>query len=143
VIGNPRPIQPDGRLHGVVIACRRADSRWLCIRRSSHVISPLKVCFPGGGIEVGESQTSAVVREMKEELGAAVRPIRCVWRWDKPDSNLTLWGWTADLLSESLSPDPLEVAEVMWLRGEEVAEHPDALPSNRLFVQALKENVEF
>jgi 8-oxo-dGTP diphosphatase len=134
----PRPLQADGRVHGVVIACARPDGRWLCIRRSSKVIAPLKVCFPGGGIESGESQTAAVVREMREEVGATVKPVRNTWRWEKPDGNLTLWGWTADLLSTDLHADPLEVAEILWLTGEEVAEHPDAMPTNRLFVASLK-----
>jgi len=36
------------------------------------------------------------------------------------------------------------VHEILWLTGDEVAEHPDALPSNRLFVQSLNRilNVE-
>jgi 8-oxo-dGTP diphosphatase len=136
-------LQPDGRLHGVVIAVRREDGRWLCIRRSSTVIAPLKVCFPGGAIEVGESQTSAVIREMQEEVGAKVRPIRNTWRWDKPDGNLTLWGWTADLLSMDLKLDPVEVAEILWLTGDEVAGHPDAMPTNRLFVESLKNPLAF
>jgi 8-oxo-dGTP pyrophosphatase MutT (NUDIX family) len=130
-------LQPDGRIHGVVVACRREDQRWLCIRRSRHVFSPLKVCFPGGTIELGESQEQAIVREMQEELGAVVEPIENVWRWDKPESNLTLWGWTARLVAAELKPNPLEVAEILWLTSEYAAEHPHGLPSNRLFVACL------
>ena len=122
----------------MVIACRRSDGRYLCIRRSETVISPLKVCFPGGAIEVGESQTEAVIREMREEVGATVNPLKNVWRWDRPNSNLTLWGWTAALLSETLKHDPVEVAEILWLTADEVADHPDALQSNRLFVDCLE-----
>jgi 8-oxo-dGTP diphosphatase len=130
-------VQSDGRVHGVVVACSRPDGRWLCIRRSATVLAPLKVCFPGGTIETGESQPAAIVREMREELHADVRPGRNVWRWDNPDSNVTLWGWTADLLPGEIKPNPLEVAEILWLSSDEVAGHPDALPSNRLFVQSL------
>jgi 8-oxo-dGTP diphosphatase len=130
--------QPDGRVHGVVIACARPDGRWLCIRRSSKVIAPLKVCFPGGGMEIGESQQTAVIREMREEVGVTVEPTRNTWRWDKLDGTLTLWGWTADLLTTDVHPDPQEVAEILWLTSEEVAAHPDAMPTNRLFVESLK-----
>ena len=73
-------IQPEVRTEGVVVACRRPDGRWLLIRRSATVRRPLRVCFPGGWIEAGESQAEAVVREMREELDAAVVPVRCVWQ---------------------------------------------------------------
>src|SRR3954468_10154010 len=103
-----RPRQSDGRIHGVIVACRRAAGRSLCIRRSATVPAPLKVCFPGGAIEPGESQESAVVREMQEELGVTIRPLRCVWRWDSPTTELTLWGWIADLPEQELRIDPAE-----------------------------------
>jgi 8-oxo-dGTP diphosphatase len=132
-----RARQEDGRVHGVVVACRDEQGRWLCIRRSQHVAAPLKVCFPGGGIEHGESQETAVVREMLEELGIKVKPIRCVWRWESPTSELTLWGWIAEREASEILPDPNEVAEVLWLSSEEAIGHPDAMPTNRSFVTAL------
>lgn len=133
----PRPRQSDGRVHGVVVACQRADGRLLCIRRSATVAAPLKVCFPGGAIEPGETQESAVVREMQEELAVTVRPLRCIWRWDSPASELTLWGWLAELPDTHATPDPAEVAEILWLAPHEVAQHPEGLPSNPIFVQCL------
>jgi 8-oxo-dGTP pyrophosphatase MutT (NUDIX family) len=135
----PRPRQPDGRVHGVVVACQRPDGRWLCIRRSATVAAPLKVCFPGGAMEVNESQENAVIREMHEELGSTVRPRRRVWKWDSPTSELTLWGWTADYPDGELRPDPDEVAEVLWLTGEEVIGHADAMATNEDFVKSLEE----
>jgi 8-oxo-dGTP pyrophosphatase MutT (NUDIX family) len=132
-----RARQEDGRVHGVVVACRDEHGRWLCIRRSALVAAPLKVCFPGGAIEQGESQESAIVREMKEELGISVTPLRCVWRWESPTTDLTLWGWTAERGTDELKLDPNEVAEVMWLSSDEVINHPDAMPTNRSFVLAL------
>jgi len=41
----------------------------LFTKRSQTVREPGKWCLPGGHIEVGESWTDAVVREIKEELG--------------------------------------------------------------------------
>ena len=135
-----RPRQSDGRVHGVVVACRRDDGKWLCIRRSDFVAAPLKVCFPGGAIENGESQKSAAIREMHEELGITVKPLRQVWHWKSPTTELTLWGWLADWEKTEIKPDRFEVAEVLWLTAEEVAEHPDAMPTNRSFVQALMDD---
>lgn len=148
----PRPIQPDGRLHGVVVACRRGDDRWLLIRRSATVAAPLRVCFPGGAVELGEPQPDAVRREMKEELGLDVTATACVWRWDAPDQPLTLWGWLAQPCVRGhepgasatggadwgLSPNPAEVSEVLWLTLDEAAAHPDGLPSTASLVAALQ-----
>jgi 8-oxo-dGTP diphosphatase len=136
-----RPRQSDGRVHGVVVAVAGDDGRWLCIRRSATVAAPLKVCFPGGAVEAGESQPAAVVREMLEELSIQVEPIRCVWRWDSPITDLTLWGWTAKWDGIGLRPDPNEVAETIWLTSAEAADHPDAMPTNRSFIQALSSDI--
>jgi 8-oxo-dGTP diphosphatase len=139
-MSSPRPIQPDGKLHGVVCAIHRAsDDRYLLIRRSAHVAAPGKVCFPGGAVELGEDLRSAVIREAREELGAQIEPIRQCWRWEAPDRPLLLFGWTAELLSDALSADPLEVAEILWLTAHQAIHHPDALPSNRSFVECLVE----
>jgi len=89
-----QPIQ--GRIEayteGIVVACRRPDGRWLFIRRSATVRRPLRVCFPGGWIEAGESQAEAVVREMREELHADAVPVRCVWQHLFGEPPRTLWG---------------------------------------------------
>jgi 8-oxo-dGTP pyrophosphatase MutT (NUDIX family) len=137
-----RFLQPDGHLHGVVVACQRADGRWLMIRRSSHVPAPLQVCFPGGALDEGEDQETTLVREMQEELGAIVEPIRCVWhyRWD--DRPLTLWGWLAELKSPMLLPNPDEVHEILWLSEEEALCHPDVLPNTDAFLAALRQAIE-
>src|SRR6266704_2125102 len=113
---SPRPIQPDGRVHGVAVAVRRDDGKWLMVRRSKNVGSPLKVCFPGGTVEPEESQEEAVVREMKEELGVKVRPLKRVWRYEFPDKPLTLFGWIAELEDGSeMSANEDEIAEVFWM----------------------------
>ena len=132
------PANSRALVQGVVIACVRDDGRLLAIRRSRHVkLAPLKVCFPGGTIEPGESQRDAAVREMHEELGVAIEPQRCVWEWDHPDRPLKLWGWTASLLATTFVPEPREVDEVLWLTPDEIAAHHEGLLSNRFFVQSI------
>jgi 8-oxo-dGTP diphosphatase len=133
-----RTIQPDGHLHGVIVACQRDDGRWLLIRRSATVPAPLRVCFPGGGIDADESQAEAAAREMREELDAAVRPVRCVWYHRSEERALTLWGWFAELHSPILTPNPAEVAEILWLTAAEARCHPDALPRTADFMAALQ-----
>ena len=134
----PRPIHPDGRVHGVIVGCRRDDGRWLLIRRSEHVIAPLKVCFPGGAVHVGEDYADAARREFNEELGVDVRLVRQVWTMVSEEKPLTLFGWLGEIQSLDLQPDPHEVAETLWLSNEEAAEHVDALPRTAEFVLALE-----
>jgi 8-oxo-dGTP pyrophosphatase MutT (NUDIX family) len=129
--------QLNRRGDGVVVACQRADGRWLLIRRSALVRAPLRVCFPGGWVDPGESQPDAAIREMREELGAEVVPVQCVWQHCFPERPLTLWGWLAELKSPTLVPDPKEVHEVLWLSAAEAARHPDVLPHTDAFMTAL------
>jgi 8-oxo-dGTP pyrophosphatase MutT (NUDIX family) len=132
-----QPIQHEERTEGVVVACRRPDGRWLLIRRSATVRRPLRVCFPGGWIEAGESQADAVTREMREELNADVVPVRCVWQHLFGEPPRTLWGWLAELTSTTLSPDLAEVHEILWLTPDEALNHPDILPYTDAFLAAL------
>ncbi len=126
--------QTDGRVHGVIVACRRADGRWLLIRRSEHVAAPGRICFPGGAIEPDEPQAQAVAREFLEELGAPVTPLRRVWHHMAPDRPLTLWGWYAQLATAELRPDPHEVAEILWMTPHEIASHPDTMTGTTDFL---------
>lgn len=135
-----RPVQSDGRIHGVAVAVMRDDGRYLVIRRSKHVGSPRKVCFPGGTVELGESQEAAVAREMWEELRARVTPLRSVWRHDFPDKPLTLFGWIARLESHDIEPQKEEIEEVFWLTPEEACKHADALPTVKDFVDCLSDD---
>lgn len=133
-------VQSDGRVHGVVFGCRRAaDGRYLMVRRSRHVaILPGKVCFPGGGVCVGETQEAACAREALEELGVTVTATQCVWRHEFTDRPLTLFGWLAELGEGTIRPEPLEVAEVLWLSRDEALAHPDGIPTNASFIVALE-----
>ena len=133
-----RHVQPDGRVHGVVVGVRRVDGRWLMVRRGGGVAMPHKVCFPGGAVEAGETEEQACIREAREELGLVVRPIRRVWRHDFEDKSLTLFGWLAEVEEGAITADPLEIAEVLWLTGDEGSCHPDGLVTNSGFIAALE-----
>ena len=136
----PPILQPDGRSHGVLIACQRPDDgRWLLVRRASVGPQPGAVSFPSGGVKQGESQEQTLVRKMKDELDVTAEPLYRFWRWDDgtPGATLTLFGWTARLQSFAVRPDATQVVEVLWLTLEEAARHSDALPTIPGFVAAL------
>jgi mutator protein MutT len=130
------------RREGVVIACRREDGRWLMVRRSMQVSrAPGAIGFPGGEIEPGETQKQAVIREAKEEIGIDVKPIRCVWEYDWPDTPWMLYAWLAKWVGGDITPEPREIAEVLWMTEREGAEHPDALHTCAPMLAALQKHV--
>jgi 8-oxo-dGTP diphosphatase len=121
---------------GVVAVIARGELL-LAIRRSPHVPAPGKICFPGGGLEAGESEEDALVRELREELGLAVRPIRRLWTSETPWRVALSW-WRAEVDDPvHHQKDPFEVSEVLWLAPRELIAHPDLLTSNQEFLTAL------
>lgn len=152
-----RPIQPDGKLHGAILGIphphdfehlaqgdyAHPELRWLVIRRSAHVASPLMIAFPGGARELGESWIDAAQREGREELGIDVEVGECVWQFDYPGKQLILQGYRSqiinpnDISNPTLQPDPNEVAATYWLTPQSICDHPDGLQHTDRFIHAL------
>ncbi|WP_315853003.1 NUDIX domain-containing protein [Candidatus Laterigemmans baculatus] len=125
---------PRGR-RGVVGVIMR-DETFLVIRRSQRVAAPGLLCFAGGGIEPGESEPQALIRELQEELALEAEPVACVWR------SVTAWGtqlawWTARIEADAEPvPNPAEVEAYMWMRREELEIAAKCLPSMPQFLSA-------
>ncbi len=124
--------QPILRYGAVAVIVRQG--RLLVIRRSQHVIAPGYHCFPGGGIEPGETEAQALVRELREELNCEVRPLarlgETVSHW-----RVHLAWWHAEMAADAqLTPNPLEVETIEWLTPEEILALPNLLDSNREFM---------
>jgi 8-oxo-dGTP diphosphatase len=129
------PDQP-GRRGAVAIIPR--EGRMLIIRRSRQVIAPLAYCFPGGGIEDGESEEEALVREVYEEIGIRVRPRRRLWHC-VTDWKVDLAWWLADADHAVVPmPNPREVESIHWVTPREMAALPDLLDSNRIFLDLIE-----
>ena len=130
-------LQDPSRRRGVVGVIFRED-RLLVIRRSLTVVAPGLLCLPGGGIEEGETESEALVREMREELAIDVTPKRLCWR-STTSWNTELAWWIAHL-DPAITPiaNPDEVSEVHWLRREEIRDADDMLPSLPKFLDAWK-----
>jgi 8-oxo-dGTP diphosphatase len=130
-------IPDDPGRRGAVAAVMR-DGRLLVIRRARSVVAPLVYCLPGGGIEDGESEEEALVREFREEVGARLRPVRRLWECVTPWKVQLAW-WLGELepAGAVLTPDPREVESIHWLTPQEMAQLPDLLESNRRFLELI------
>jgi 8-oxo-dGTP diphosphatase len=131
-----QPIVPKHRGRRGVVAIILRGNSFLVIRRSKWVTAPGLLCFAGGGIEPGETESEALVREMQEELALNVMPVSRVWE------SVTAWGthlawWTAaiDAGAEPV-PNPDEVADVMWMQHHELRTAAGMLPSLPQFLDA-------
>lgn len=132
---DPIPDDP-GRRGAVAIVMH--EGRMLIIRRSRCVVAPLTYCFPGGGIEDGESEEEALVREVCEEIGVMVRPLRRLWRCVTAWKVQLAW-WLAEMDPAAVPvPNPREVESIHWVTPQEMAQLPDLLDSNRIFLELIE-----
>ncbi len=119
-----------------VVAVVANEGRLLVIRRSRFVKRPGCYCFPGGGIEEGESEEVALVRELREELNVGVRPLRRLWTNTTPWHVKLAW-WSAELSTDSpITPNQAEVESVHWYRPVDLWQLSNLLESNLEFLQA-------
>jgi len=125
------------RRRGAIAVVHRAG-RLLVIRRSDQVVALGAYCFPGGGIEGEETETEALVRELQEELGVDIFPVRRLWR-SVTDWSVELAWWLADFSADAeIRPAPAEVEQALWLTIEEIRVLPNLLSSNHQFLDALE-----
>ena len=110
------------------------DGQFLMIQRSEQVRAPGLWCFPGGGIERGETPAQAIVREFEEELGLVVKPIRELWSWLREDGGLFLYWWEVAITGGELQPAPAEVQAVEWMSEERIRNHDQMIPNNVRFL---------
>jgi 8-oxo-dGTP diphosphatase len=96
--------------------------------------------FPGGKIELGESQEEALHREIMEELMIEIRiqEYFCTVDYDYPDFHLTMHCYICRMLSGTLTL--LEHKDARWLSVDEL-DSVRWLPADTDIIQRLKNTV--
>lgn len=117
------PDGPEVEIRGALAVLRQAD-RFLLIRRARGVRLGGLWCFPGGTIEPHESESDALVREIREELGLLVRPEHRLMVMSKRGGKLLLHWWSATIVGGALAPNPAEVADARWMTPAEIRAWP-------------------
>ncbi|MEV1293290.1 NUDIX domain-containing protein [Pseudonocardia sp. NPDC049635] len=104
----------------VVGAAIVRDGRLLVAQRSYPAALAGRWELPGGGVEPGESEADALVRECVEELGARVETGERLGT-DLPIGGRVLRIHTARLLPGSPEPQPREHRALRWVGMHEIA----------------------
>ena len=120
----------------VVGAAILRDGRVLAARRTAPPAAAGRWELPGGKVEPGERPDTALVREVREELGCDV----AVTGWLPGSAPIgethVLTVATAVLVDGSADPDPVEHDAVRWLGADEL-DDVDWLEPDRPFLVAL------
>ncbi len=143
--GLARPGAPDvprapPRAQAALAVVRRADGRYLLIRRAAP--------RPGGGFwapitgrpMAGESLAAAAAREVREEVGLRVRIGRELGRGTTADGDYALTWFDAALVDPDDTPptlDPAEVDAAVWCTPTEALALRPLFPATRAFFARL------
>lgn len=120
-----------------IVAVIGDGDRLLWIKRGPGAVRPGYWTPPTGTVERGESAEEAVVREMAEELGIVVRPIRSVWQCPTEGAGFLLDWWLTELESGEPRPASDEVAELRWVTAVEIHELSPTFASHLTFVDEV------
>jgi 8-oxo-dGTP diphosphatase len=108
----------------VVAAVVERDGRYLITQRNPRAVFPLYWEFPGGKVEAGEDDPTALRREMQEELEADVEVGDLLGRTlhDYPDFGLDFRVYRCRLRADHLAC--VNVHDLRWVTLDEMSAYP-------------------
>lgn len=108
----------------VVAAVIEHDGRYLITQRNANAVLPLLWEFPGGRIEPDESETHALLREVKGRIGVEVTvgPKLGEHLHDYTTYQVQLTMYSCQLLAEA-RPYPATVADLRWVSSREFLDY--------------------
>lgn len=126
----------------VVAAAIIKEQQVLAMQRSDAMTLPGFWEFPGGKIEVGESETDALVREIKEELTVDIEILDYIneYSYEYDFGLVSLKVYTAKITSGSIQL--IEHSDKKWLEANELMDlrwAPVDIPAVEILVSKLTE----
>jgi 8-oxo-dGTP diphosphatase len=108
----------------VVAAVIEHDGRYLITQRNANAVLPLLWEFPGGRVEPDESETHALLREVKGRIGVevVVGPKLGEHFHDYTTYQVQLTMYSCRLPSEA-RPYPATVADLRWVTSREFLDY--------------------
>jgi 8-oxo-dGTP diphosphatase len=108
----------------VVAAVIEHDGRYLITQRNANAVLPLLWEFPGGRIEADESETHALLREVKGRIGVevVVGPKLGEHLHDYTTYQVQLTMYSCRLPAEA-RPYPATVADLRWVTSREFLDY--------------------
>lgn len=107
------------RINPAVITCITRGGEVLLARRATPPNDYFSII--AGFVEVGENLEHAVRREVREEVGIAIRDLRYIESQSWPFPNGLMLAFRSEYAEGEVRADGVEIAEAGWFR-------PDALP---------------
>lgn len=107
------------RVDPVAIMLAEHDGRLLLGRQPQY--PPGRYSALAGFVEVGETLEAAVARELKEEAGIAVGPVRYLASQPWPFPSSLMIGCWAQAVTDTLTIDRTELDDARWFTREEIA----------------------
>lgn len=121
-----------GREAAVGVPLIQRDGQWqilLEVRSSKLDMNPSEVCFPGGGVEGGETPEIACLREITEELLVSKAQIQMIGETDGTigPNGAPIWAYVVALRDYDCTFSKDEVADVFLLPLEWLLEQEPKL----------------
>jgi 8-oxo-dGTP diphosphatase len=108
----------------VVAAVIERGGRYLITQRRASAVLPLLWEFPGGRVEEGETDTSALKREVRHRLGVDVHPGKLMSYVSHPYEHyvVELYLYEGNLLEGQ--PSAVNVGDFRWVKSEDFERYP-------------------